>query len=66
MLSAAGGTWTVWLAEGLACYCEATESGEWQAIGAPNSGRIRDLARAQGKFIPLQTLVKGAFSSFAG
>jgi hypothetical protein len=48
----------IWLAEGLACYCEATESGEWQAIGAPNSGRIRDLARAQGKFISLQTLVK--------
>jgi Protein of unknown function (DUF1570) len=48
----------IWLAEGLACYCEATESGEWQAIGAPNSGRIRELARAKGKFIPLQILVK--------
>lgn len=48
----------IWLAEGLACYCEATESGEWQAIGAPNSGRIRDLARAHGKYIPLQVLIK--------
>ena len=47
----------IWLAEGLACYCEATESGEWQAIGAPNSGRIRDLARAQNKFMPLQVLI---------
>jgi hypothetical protein len=48
----------IWLAEGLACYCEATESGEWQAIGAPNTARIRDLARARGKFIPLQALLK--------
>jgi hypothetical protein len=48
----------IWLAEGLACYCEATESGEWQAIGAPNSGRIRDLARAQGNFMPLTVLIK--------
>lgn len=48
----------IWLAEGLACYCEATESAEWQAIGAPNTARIRDLARANGKYIPLQILVK--------
>jgi hypothetical protein len=47
----------IWLAEGLACYCEATESGEWQAIGAPNTGRIRELARVQGKYIPLKILV---------
>src|SRR5262249_29214791 len=26
----------VWLAEGLATYCEATEQGSWQGIGAPN------------------------------
>ncbi len=48
----------IWLAEGLACYCEATESGEWQALGAPNSARIRDLVRARGQFIPLQVMVK--------
>ncbi len=48
----------IWLAEGLACYCEATESGEWQAIGAINSGRVRELQRAHDKFIPLQALVK--------
>ncbi len=47
----------IWLAEGLACYCEATESGEWQAIGAANSGRIRELERAHGKFIPLAELI---------
>jgi hypothetical protein len=47
----------IWLAEGLACYCEATESGEWQAIGAPNTGRVRELARVQGNFIPLQVLI---------
>src|SRR5205085_6037983 len=52
------GDMAVWLAEGLACYCEATESGEWQAIGAANTARIRDLARARGKFIPLQVMVK--------
>ncbi|HWY86851.1 MAG TPA: DUF1570 domain-containing protein [Gemmataceae bacterium] len=47
----------IWLAEGLACYCEATESGEWQAIGAPNTGRVRELARVQGNFIPLQVFI---------
>jgi hypothetical protein len=52
-----------WLAEGLACYCEATETGEWQAIGAPNSARTRDLARARGKFIPLEVMVKNDWRS---
>jgi hypothetical protein len=30
-----------WLAEGLACYCEATDNGSWQGIGEPNSQRLR-------------------------
>ena len=52
------GDLALWLAEGLACYCEATEQGEWQAIGAVNSDRVSDLVRARGKFIPLKVLVK--------
>jgi hypothetical protein len=50
----------LWLCEGLACYCEATEQGGWQGIGAPNPGRIALLAstlRRGGKLIPLRTLI---------
>lgn len=46
----------LWLAEGLACYCEATEKGEWQAIGTVNSARVGDLARAKGAFLSLEKL----------
>jgi hypothetical protein len=51
----------VWLAEGLATYCEATDQGGWQGIGEPNPMRIFVLdtvLRRQGKFIPLRALVE--------
>jgi hypothetical protein len=50
----------LWLAEGLACYCEATEQGDWQALGAPNPLRIGDLQKAlagRGQLIPFRTLL---------
>jgi hypothetical protein len=50
----------VWLCEGLACYCEATDQGGWQGIGEPNPARIATLAatlKRKGKVIPLRTLV---------
>jgi hypothetical protein len=37
-----------WLAEGLACYCEATEDGSWQGIGAPDPQRLNLLATVLG------------------
>jgi len=36
----------VWLAEGLACYCEATEDGSWRGIGEVNPQRLGDLHAA--------------------
>jgi hypothetical protein len=36
----------LWLAEGLAVYCEATVKGSWQGIGEPNPARAAALARA--------------------
>src|SRR5262249_14880542 len=33
-----------WLAEGLACYCEATRGGAWQGIGEVSDTRLRTLA----------------------
>ena len=52
----------LWLAEGLACYCEATTNGSWQGIGEPNPERVNTLAgpaRGQGTFIPLRHLLAG-------
>ncbi len=52
----------LWLAEGLACYCEATVNGSWQGIGEPNPSRSKTLAgpaRGQGTFIPLHSLLSG-------
>jgi hypothetical protein len=49
-----------WVAEGLACYCEATDQGGWQGIGEPNPERTNALAiqvQGNGPLIPLQTLV---------
>jgi hypothetical protein len=51
----------VWLCEGLACYCEATEQGGWQGLGEPNAARIRGLAgvvRGRGRFLSLRALVE--------
>ncbi len=47
-----------WLAEGLACYCEATQSGEWRGLGEANPLRLEVLDRVRGgRFIPLQRLI---------
>jgi hypothetical protein len=51
----------VWLGEGLACYCEATDHGSWQGIGEPNPERLRALAvqlRGGGHLIPLKDLIE--------
>jgi hypothetical protein len=50
----------LWLAEGLACYCEPTWNGSWQGLGAPNPHRALALAGAaagRGSFLPLRALV---------
>lgn len=53
-----------WLAEGLACYCEPTDQGDWQGLGKPNLQRIDDLRnqlnqlKGRGKLIPLETLLR--------
>jgi hypothetical protein len=52
----------VWLAEGLAGYCEPTDNGRWQGIGQPNPERLASLAKAvgkQGRLIPLLELITG-------
>jgi hypothetical protein len=49
----------IWLAEGLACYCEATSGGKWQGIGELSPERLNALARwaADGtRLTPLQDL----------
>ncbi len=51
----------VWLAEGLACYCESTENGAWQGIGEPNSNRAGSIAAAlrdKTPLIPLRSLIE--------
>lgn len=50
-----------WLAEGLACYCEATDSGDWQAIGSFNPARVNDLRQpvaGRRPWIPLSKLIE--------
>jgi hypothetical protein len=50
----------VWLAEGLAVYCESTIGGAWQGIGESNPGRASVLAgpaRGRGDFLSLRSLV---------
>jgi hypothetical protein len=50
----------LWLAEGLACYCEATRDGTWQGVGEPNPDRIETLSMAlSGRlgYIKLEDLV---------
>jgi hypothetical protein len=48
----------VWLAEGLATYCEATDEGDWQSLGSANPLRIDDLRRVNGQYMPLTELVR--------
>jgi hypothetical protein len=50
----------IWLAEGLATYCEPTDAGTWKGIGEPNPERLYALAgpaRNRGRFIPLEQLL---------
>lgn len=51
----------IWLAEGLATYCEATEDGDWTTLGSPNPGRIDTLRKAAkvNRLIPLAELIRG-------
>jgi hypothetical protein len=49
-----------WVSEGLACYCEATENGSWQGIGAPNPRRIATLSGVlskKGQLLDLRELI---------
>jgi hypothetical protein len=49
-----------WLAEGLACYCEATIHSSWQGIGEMNPERIEPLVgpvRGQGRLASLHDLI---------
>ena len=51
----------VWLTEGLACYCEATNNGGWQGIGEPNTTRVATIAgafKAKTSFLPLRQLIE--------
>jgi hypothetical protein len=50
----------LWLAEGLAVYCESTIGGAWHGIGESNPPRAGVLARVvngRGEFLSLRTLV---------
>jgi hypothetical protein len=60
MLNRAGDV-PLWLAEGLACYCEATVNGAWQGVGEPNPERQAVLAAAiqsQSQLLELHELVE--------
>jgi hypothetical protein len=50
----------VWLAEGLATYCEPAHHATWQGLGGPNYERVRALAwglRGNGRMLSLKALV---------
>jgi hypothetical protein len=48
----------LWLAEGLATYCESTHNCSWQGIGEPNPERLQVLAGPWPR-IPLKDLISG-------
>jgi hypothetical protein len=51
---------SLWLAEGLACYCEATDNGAWQGIGEMNPERVHGLtlpAKMNMPYITLRDLI---------
>lgn len=51
----------LWLAEGLACYCEASSDGRWLGIGKKSEQRLKTLKLVfQGKrvLVPLRDLLK--------
>src|SRR5581483_4545769 len=50
------GDMPIWLAEGLACYCEPTVNGSWQGIGEPDQERLGALADALRSGTPLLEL----------
>jgi hypothetical protein len=52
-----GGDVPVWLAEGMATYCESTDEGDWQSLGSPNPMRIDDLRRVGGDYMKLSELL---------
>src|SRR5262249_46237317 len=46
----------LWLAEGLACYCESTDHETWQGIGEPNPERLGPLvgpSRGHRPYLPM-------------
>jgi Protein of unknown function (DUF1570) len=47
----------LWLAEGLACYCEPSVNGAWQGIGETNPIRASRLARVKEAYLPLRDLI---------
>jgi hypothetical protein len=51
----------LWLAEGIATYCESTEGGFWKGIGEKNTGRLKPLRRivaGQEEALPLRSLIE--------
>jgi hypothetical protein len=51
----------VWLAEGLATYCESTDEGDWQSLGSPNPMRIETLRRAEGGYMSVPELLNDSW-----
>lgn len=52
----------LWLAEGLACYCEATAGDTWKGIGALNPVRIKSVTTAlkeRTKVLSIKDLIEG-------
>jgi hypothetical protein len=52
----------LWLAEGLACYCEPTRQGVWLGIGELNPERLSALAKglaSNAGLVPLKTMLTG-------
>jgi hypothetical protein len=48
----------VWLAEGLATYCESTDEGDWQLLGSPNPMRIDDLRHVKGGYMSVTEMLR--------
>jgi hypothetical protein len=51
----------LWLAEGLACYCESTTNSAWHGVGEPNPMRVATLAaqvRGNGQLFSLKRLIE--------
>src|SRR5205085_947468 len=48
----------VWLVEGMACYCESTDQGDWTVLGAPNPMRIGHLRRDRAGLMSVTQMVR--------